>query len=81
MVQGPTTYRVLAADVVVLTREALAEITKSDVRFETAPASMPVIEEVPDTAAAEELPAAAAPAAEEADVEVAAEEAEEAEEA
>jgi large subunit ribosomal protein L4 len=78
MVQGPTTYRVLAADVVVLTREALAEITKSDVRFETAPASMPVIEEVPDTAAAEELPAAAAPAAEEADVEVAAEEAEEA---
>lgn len=30
MVQGPTTYRVLAADVVVLTREALAQITKSD---------------------------------------------------
>jgi hypothetical protein len=36
MVQVPTTYRVLAADVVVLTREALAEITKSDVAVETA---------------------------------------------
>src|SRR5437773_3126105 len=35
MVQVPTTYRVLAADVVVLTREALAEITKSDVAVET----------------------------------------------
>jgi len=38
MVQGPTTYRVLAADVVVLTREALRQITKSDVAFEETPA-------------------------------------------
>ncbi|GAC1362880.1 MAG: hypothetical protein NVSMB32_03750 [Actinomycetota bacterium] len=37
MVQAPTTYRVLAADVVVITREALAEITRSDVVVEPAP--------------------------------------------
>jgi hypothetical protein len=41
MVQVPTTYRVLAADVVVLTREALAEITKSEVAVETAAAAAP----------------------------------------
>jgi large subunit ribosomal protein L4 len=51
MVQVPTTYRVLAADVVVLTREALAEITKSDVSVEGAtPAPEPVLE-APETVA------------------------------
>jgi ribosomal protein L4 len=48
MVQGPTTYRVLAADVVVLTREALRQITKSDVEFETAAAPETVLEAAPE---------------------------------
>ena len=41
MVQVPTTYRVLAADVVVLTREALAGITHSDVTVEPEEAIQP----------------------------------------
>jgi large subunit ribosomal protein L4 len=58
MVQGATTYRVLAADVVVLTREALREITKSDIEFEdTAAAPAPAEPETP-TAAEPEIPAA-----------------------
>ena len=47
MVQVPTTYRVLAADVVVLTREALAEITKSDVALQAAAGPEPVLEAPP----------------------------------
>ena len=50
MVQVPTTYRVLAADVVVLTREALAEITKSDIALQAAAAaSEPVLEAPAET--------------------------------
>jgi hypothetical protein len=53
MVQVPTTYRVLAADVVVLTREALAEITRSDVEIDAStapPAAEPTVETVtPET--------------------------------
>ncbi|HEU5001219.1 MAG TPA: 50S ribosomal protein L4 [Actinomycetota bacterium] len=39
MVRVPTTYTVLAADVVVLTREALAQITKADIAVDAAPAA------------------------------------------
>ena len=50
MVQVPTTYRVLAADVVVLTREALAEITKSDIALQAAAAaSEPALEAPAET--------------------------------
>ena len=57
MVQVPTTYRVLAADVVVLTREALAEITKSDVALQAAAASEAVLEALPETLAEAGSPA------------------------
>jgi large subunit ribosomal protein L4 len=63
MVQVPTTYRVLAADVVVLTREALTEITKSEVAVETAAAAPePVLEAPAETVA--EAPAETVPATE-----------------
>jgi hypothetical protein len=55
MVQGPTTYRVLAADVVVLTREALQQITKSDVEFETAALAPEPL--APETVPDDETPA------------------------
>ena len=41
MTQAATTYRVLAADVVVLTKEALAEITGAEPALEAAPAPAP----------------------------------------
>ena len=64
MVQGPTTYRVLAADVVVLTREALRQITKSDVEFEV-PGAEPAT--VPETPAPEAAPQDESPAVPEAE--------------
>jgi large subunit ribosomal protein L4 len=51
MVQGPTTYSVLNADVVVLTREALQQITKSDLELAAAApvdaAPEPIVEATP----------------------------------
>jgi large subunit ribosomal protein L4 len=54
MVQVPTTYRVLAADVVVLTREALADITKSDVALQAPVADPEPVLEAPAEAVPEE---------------------------
>ena len=53
MVQTPTTYRVLAADVVVITREALAQITGSEAAVD-APANAP--EQPAPAAVAEDAP-------------------------
>src|SRR2546426_840508 len=53
MVQTPTTYRVLAADVVVITRQALAQITGSEAAVD-APANAP--EQPAPAAVAEDAP-------------------------
>jgi len=50
MVRVPTTYTVLAADVVVLTREALAQITGGEMAVHAAPAADPVVAETAEVA-------------------------------
>lgn len=56
MVQVPTTYRILAADVVVLTREALAEITRSDIEVDTSSAVATPVEEATPEPTSEAMP-------------------------